>query len=51
MVEANLLVFGSLLLLSDTHHTVQRVLQHLSSYRTTNTYVLNLDTIWYYPDV
>jgi hypothetical protein len=26
---------------------VTRVLQHLSSYRTTNTSALNLDTFWY----
>jgi hypothetical protein len=36
MVAVTLLVFGALLLPFDIHHTVQRELQHLSSYRTTN---------------
>jgi hypothetical protein len=44
MVEVTLLVFGAQPLPSDTHHTVQRVLQHLSSYHTTNTSALNPDT-------
>jgi hypothetical protein len=44
MVAATLLVFGALLLPSDIHHTVQHELQHLSSYRTTNTSALNLGT-------
>jgi hypothetical protein len=51
MVEATLLVFGALPLPSNTRHTVQRVLQHLSSHRTTNTFILNPDTFWYCPDV
>jgi hypothetical protein len=44
MVAATLLVFGALLLSSNIHHTVQRELQHPSSYRTTNTSALNLGT-------
>jgi hypothetical protein len=51
MVEAILLVFGALLLPFDIRHTVQHVLQHLSSYRTTNTSASNPDTFWYYPDL
>jgi hypothetical protein len=51
MVEATLLVFGALLLPFDLHHTMQRVLQHPFSYRTTNTSASNLDTFWYYLDV
>jgi hypothetical protein len=50
MVEAILLVFGALLLLSGIHHTVQHVLQHPSSFHTTSISVSNIDTFWYYLD-
>jgi hypothetical protein len=48
MVVAIIVVFGALPSTSGIHRIVQRVLQHSSSLHTTNIFVSNLDTFWYY---